>query len=145
MYLQRAGRGQTQSWLLLAVAVKMVHAVHPCLTSVARETNSNLPCSSTPRCLVHLHYLKQFIHFHHSLHVCVPLPPRVCPPPSFLPAHSHDLFLSIHQIHLSHAHLPPPNKSHPSLPFLPTHTVHSAPSPPFHSQDRHPPTGHLVS
>ena len=167
MYLQRAGRGQTQSWLPLAVAVKMVHEVHPCLTSVARETNSNLPCSSTPRCLVHLHYLKQFIHFHHSLHVCVPLPPRVCPtpstcvshslhvcvplpprvcpPPSFLPAHSHDLFLSIHQIHLSHAHLPPPNKSHPSLPFLPTHTVHSAPSPPFHSQDRHPPTGHLVS
>ena len=82
MYLQRAGRGQTQSWLLLAVAVKMVHEVHPCLTSVARETNSNLPCSSTPRCLVHLHYLKQFIHFHHSLHVCVPLPP------SFPPTHT---------------------------------------------------------
>ena len=87
VYLRRAGRGRTQSWHPLVVAVEMIHVMSHKYDPGARQ----------PTLLIHSLMLgtPSLPETDHLLPSITPLPPRVCPlpPPPFtqfipsLPSH----------------------------------------------------------
>lgn len=89
VYLRRAGRGQTQSWHPLVVAVEMIHVMsHKCD-----------PGARQPTLLIHSLMLgtPSLPETDHLLPSIIPLPPRVCPLPhppftQFIPSLLHIFF-----------------------------------------------------